>query len=170
MKPSEKYLMDWLLDAHAQEKQLERLLSATVAQLKDYPRIQERLQHHAIETRQQARLVQACIERRGGDTALVKEVAARCADMAPAPDLAGALRPDEQATAVLSVYAVKHAEIGAYRMLAAGAYALGDVQTQQICERILEQEVAMAEWLGGQLSRVAQAFLQQADRAVAATA
>lgn len=168
MKSSEKYLLDWLRDAHAQEKQLERMLGETVAQLKDYPRIQERLQHHALETQQQARLVQACIERRGGDTALLQEVAARAAGMAP--DRTEALGSDAQAKAVLSIYAFKHGEIGAYRMLAAGAYTLGDGQTQQVCERILEQEVALAEWLAGQLPPVAQALLQQADSAVAAAA
>lgn len=163
MKASEKHFMDWLRDAHAMEKQCERMISGTVDQLKEYPQVQERLQHHAIETQQQARLVNECIERRGGDTSLVKEIAAKVA--ATAQSVSGLFVSDEEAKAVLSIYAFKHMEIASYRMLAAGAQTLGDAETQQVCERILAQEVAMAEWLAGQLPAVTQSFLQRADSA-----
>ncbi len=161
MKTSEKHFMDWLRDAHAMEEQAERMLSSTAAQLGHYPQLQERLRLHASETHQQARLVQECIERRGGDTSLVKEVAGKVAAMAQS--VSGVFASDEVAKAVLSVYAFKHMEIGSYRMLAAGAQMLGDTQTQNVCERILAQETAMAEWLFGQLPAVSQAFLQRAD-------
>lgn len=166
MNASERHLMDWLRDAHATEKQCERLLSASVKQLLHYPEVQERLQHHALETQQHARLVNECIERRGGDTSLVKDIAAQVAATAQSMD--GLFVSDEEAKAVLSLYAFKHVEIGSYRMLAAGAYTLGDPQTQQMCERILAQEVAMAEWLAGQLPTVTQSFLQHADGSTAA--
>lgn len=161
MKNSEKHFMDWLRDAHAMEEQAERMLNGTAAQLDHYPQLQERLRMQAGESRQQAHLVHECIVRRGGDTSMVKELAAKVA--ATAQSISGVFASDEVAKAVLSVYAFKHMEIGSYRMLVAGAHALGDTQTQTVCERILAQETAMAEWLSGQLSSVAQSFLQRSD-------
>ncbi|MDD2846346.1 MAG: ferritin-like domain-containing protein [Rhodoferax sp.] len=168
MKSSEKHVMDWLRDAHAMEEQSERMLTGTAGQLEHYPQLQERLRLYATEAHQQANLVHECIVRRGGDTSLFKEMAAKVA--ATAQSVSGVFASDEVAKAVLSIYAFKHMEIGSYRMLAAGAQMLGDTQTQNVCERILAQEVAMAEWVAGQLSTVTQQFLQRSDSTADQTA
>lgn len=161
MKASEKHFLDWLRDAHAMEEQCERMLSNTAAQLDDYPQLQERLKLHAIETHQQSALVRECIERHGGDTSVVKVLAGKVA--AVAQSVSGLFASDEVAKAVLSIYAFKHLEIGSYRMLAAGAQLVGDQQTHSVCEGILTQETAMAQWLFDQMPTVTREFLQRAD-------
>ncbi|NMM77740.1 hypothetical protein B2J88_25445 [Rhodococcus sp. SRB_17] len=161
MKASEQNLTDWLREAHAMEEHAERMLTGAAARLGHCPRLQERLQLHACESRQQGRLLRECIERRGGavpwgmPAVALAEPVAQCAS--------GLRVSDAGAEAVLSVYAFKHLEIGSYRMLQSGAHQVGDTQTQQVCERILAQERAMADWLFGQIPAITQEFLQHAD-------
>ena len=101
MKTSEQHFMDWLRDAHAMEEQAERMLSGTAEQLEHYPHLQERLRLLASESHQQGRMVQECIERRGGDTSLVKNLAAKV--VATVQSVSGVFATDEVAKAVLSV-------------------------------------------------------------------
>lgn len=161
MRASEKHFMDWLRDAHAMEEQAERMLNGTAEQLEHYPQLKERLYAHVSETQQQSRLVRECIERRGGDTSVVKELAAKV--VATAQSISGMFTSDEVAKAVLSVYTFKHMEIGSYRMLVAAAQVVGDEQTRQVCQRILAQEEETADWLASQLPALTQDFLQRAD-------
>lgn len=106
MKASEKHFMDWLRDAHAMEEQAERMLNGTAEQLEHYPQLKERLYAHVSETQQQSRLVRECIERCGGDTSVVKDLAAKV--VATAQSISGMFTSDEVAKAVLSVYTFKH--------------------------------------------------------------
>lgn len=48
-----------------------------------------------------------------------------------------------------------------YTVLIAAAQAAGDAETQAACEKILPQEIAMAQWLLEHLPELTQAFLER---------
>ncbi len=152
-------LMDWLRDAHAMEQQAEQMLEKTASRIENYPQMRTRLLQHIDETREQGRLVKACIERRGGDTSAMKDIAGKVT--ATAQGLSGMFVSDEIVKAAMASYTFEHMEIASYRSLIAAAELVGDVETRQVCERILAEEEAMAAWLAEQLPIVTKQFLER---------
>ena len=140
------------------EEQAEKMLRSTVSRMKNYPNLKARLDSHIEETREQARLVKTCIERRGGGTSGMKDLAGKV--IATAQGLSGLFVSDEVVKAAMASYTFKHMEIASYRCLIAAADVAGDFETSQVCKNILAQEESMAAWLEGQLSEVTQKFLQ----------
>lgn len=45
-----KHLVDWLRDAHAMEKQAEKMLKSQAQRLEHYPLLQKRIEEHIDET------------------------------------------------------------------------------------------------------------------------
>jgi ferritin-like metal-binding protein YciE len=154
---AEDNLMDWLRDAHAMEEQAEKMLAATAARLENYPTLKQRIEQHLQETRRQAALVRSCIDRRGGDTSAVKDITGRIVAMAQG--MSGMFVSDEVVKASMSSYAFEHMEIASYRTLAAAAAVCNDTETQRVCEEILQEEIAMADWLAEQLPAITREFL-----------
>lgn len=161
MASAEDNLLDWLRDAHAMEEQAETMLKATASRLEHYPTLKARLLSHLEETREQARLVKSCIDRRGAGTSVIKDMAAKAT--ATAQGLSGLFVSDEVVKASMASYTFEHMEIASYRCLIAAADAVGDAETARICQQILKQEEAMAAWLAGQLPQVTQQFLQRVE-------
>jgi ferritin-like metal-binding protein YciE len=50
-------------------------------------------------------------------------------------------------------------EIASYRILIAAARQSGDVETERVCEEILQEELAMAKWLEEHLESITSKFL-----------
>jgi ferritin-like metal-binding protein YciE len=161
MASAEDNLMDWLRDAHAMEQQAETMLQTTASRLENYPSLKSRLEAHIEETREQARLVKSCIDRRGSGTSAMKDIAAKAT--ATAQGLSGLFVSDEVVKASMASYTFEHMEIASYKCLIAAAYAVGDTETSRICQTILKQEEAMAAWLAEQLPQVTRQFLQLAE-------
>lgn len=160
---AEKHYMDWLRDAHAMEEQAESMLESMASRLENYPDLKQRVEQHIVETREQGRLVQQCIERRGGDTSALKVAAGKT--MAAAQAFSGMLAGDEVVKGAMFSYAFEHMEVAAYRNLIEAAKVVGDMQTQQVCERILGEELAMAEWLEQNMAAVTRQYLLRSDYA-----
>jgi len=150
-------LLDWLRDAHAMEEQAEKMLAKTADRLEHYPELREHLTQHAETSRLQAQLVRGCIERLGGDTSAVKDATAKI--MATAQSLSGLFVSDEVVKATMASYTFAHMEIASYKALIAAAELCGDVATKQVCEQLLSQEEAMADWLSERLPGTVQKFL-----------
>ncbi|NGR07008.1 ferritin-like domain-containing protein [bacterium SGD-2] len=150
-------LLDWLRDAHAMEEQAEQMLTTTAERLKNYPDLRARIEQHIEETRHQAELVRGCIQRLGGDTSTIKDVAAKM--MALGQGMSGMFVSDEVVKASLASYAFEHMEIASYRALIAAAEVCGDAETKRVCEQILVQEEAMAQWLAERLPDTVRKFL-----------
>lgn len=150
-------LLDWLRDAHAMEEQAEKMLTKTAERLENYPELRNRIEQHIEETRQQARLIHQCITRLGGDTSIVKDTAAKM--MAMAQGMSGLFVSDEVVKASLASYTFEHMEIASYRALIVAAEACGDLETKRVCEQILPQEEAMANWLAERLPATVREFL-----------
>jgi len=160
---AEKHYMDWLRDAHAMEEQAESMLESMASRLQNYPALKQRIEQHIVETREQARLVKQCIENRGGDTSALKVAAGKT--VAAAQAFSGMLAADEVVKGGMFSYAFEHMEIAAYRNLIEAAKILGDTQAQQACERILQEELAMAAWLEQNMADLTRQYLLRSDYA-----
>lgn len=159
---AEKHFMDWLRDAHAMEEQAETMLTATASRVAHYPDVKKRIQEHIEETREQARLLETCIRRRGGSTSAIKDLTGRM--MAAGQGVAGMFASDEIVKAGLFSYAFEHFEIASYRNLIEAARILGDQETLAICERILLEEQAMADWLQHNMAGMTRVFLERSEQ------
>lgn len=142
---SREYLLEWLQDAHAMEQQADTMLQSQVDRLENYPTLKARLHEHLLETRQQTKLVQTCIESMQGNSSAFKDIAART--VAVGQSLSGLLVTDEVIKGSLASYTFKHMEIASYRILISAAEAVGEHQIAATCREILAQEEAMAAWL-----------------------
>ena len=154
-------LLDWLRDAHAMEQQAENMLEAQVERLENYPQLRTRIQQHLEETHQQRAQLETCLQRLGSSPSTLKDISAKV--MAFGQGMAGMVMSDEVVKGAMSGYVFENMEIAAYTVLIEAARVAGDAETQRVCESILQQEVAMSDWLRGHLPELTQAFLVRSD-------
>ena len=157
MADAEHRLMRWLRDAHAMEKQAEQMLSSQASRIENYPQLKARTEDHLRQTRRQAERLEGCIERRGGDTSKLKDVAAQI--VALGQGVAGMFASDEVIKSSLASYTFEQMEIASYRILIAAAEQLGDLETVRACEQNLAEEQAMALWLDENIEPLTRDYL-----------
>lgn len=141
---SEDLVVAWLKDAYAMESTLAGNLDNHCKDAKRHPDVEARLRQHANETRRHAELIRECIERHGESPSATKNVMGKLAGLMG--NLHAATQ-DELLKDCLQDVAAEHFEIACYRSLITAARAIGDDQTARVCEEILHEEEAMAEWL-----------------------
>jgi ferritin-like metal-binding protein YciE len=154
---AQEHLLAWLRDAHAMEEQAETLLTSQISRLKHYPDLRRKLEEHLEETKRQAKLVDDCIQRLGGDNSAVKDAMGKMVAMGQG--LSGLFVDDEVIKGSLASYTFEHMEIASYTILVAAAEACGDTTTAAICSRILKEEQAMAQWLADHTPQAGSSFL-----------
>jgi ferritin-like metal-binding protein YciE len=167
MATAEERLMEWLRDAHAMEAHAETMLNTLAQRTGGYPELKAQVERHLTETSRQAEDIRTCIARRGGDTSVVRDWIGKF--VAISQGLGGMLVSDEIVKAAVAAYTFEHMEIACYNVLIATADSLGDVETKVICERILQEEEAMADWLARHLDSTTVRYLGFEDMAVTAT-
>jgi ferritin-like metal-binding protein YciE len=158
---AEERLMEWLRDAHAAEEQAKTMLSGMASRIKNYPELKARIEQHIAETERQAELIARCIERRGGSTSLIKDAGAKMIAMGQA--MSGLFVGDEVMKGSIASFAFEAMEIASYRILIATAEHVGDQETAQICEQILQEEQAMADWLEEHIDGLTQQYLMREE-------
>jgi ferritin-like metal-binding protein YciE len=159
---SRNHYLAWLRDAHAMEKQALSSIEAQIPRLqKTFPDVAARLTQHHQETDAQLVQIQRVLERHDTDASMVKDLAATA--MATTQALGGMLATDEPVKAALMLVTFEHLEIASYRCLISAAEVCGDTASVPIFEAILDEEVAMADWLEARLGGLAQQFLLDAD-------
>lgn len=161
MATPQENLLDWLRDAHAMEQQAESMLKAQSKRLEHYPELKARIDQHIQETLGQQKLINECLARLGGGSSTIKDMTGRL--MAFGQAVGGTLMSDEVIKGAMAGYVFENVEIAAYTVLIAAAEAAGDRETLDACERILPQEVAMAEWLLEHLPQLTEAFLVRSE-------
>ena len=82
--------------------------------------------------------------------------------------MSGLFVSDEVVKGTLASYTFEHMEIASYRILIAAAEQAGDQETKRVCESILQQEIAMAEWLAENAGEITRRFLERDQRDVTA--
>lgn len=161
MATAEDRLMEWLRDAHAAEEQAKTMLSGMASRIQNYPELKARIQQHERETERQAELVRGCIERRGGSTSTIKDTSAKLVALGQA--MSGMFVGDEVIKGSIASYAFEAMEISSYTILIATAEQVGDAETARICQQILREEEAMAEWLKQNLPTLTQQYLRREE-------
>ncbi len=142
-------LISWLNDAYAMENALLPILDNHAADAKDHPEIQARITTHRDQTKRHADLVRQCVEQLGSTTSATKTGLGTL--FGYFQSVSTGMFSDEPVKNVLTDYATEHFEIACYRAIAAAAQELGEQRVAMICEEILRDEEAMADWLGTQL-------------------
>jgi len=135
----------WLNDAYGMELGIVEVLERHAASAASHPHIQDGLEQHLEQTRQHAELVKGCVERLGGETSAVKSGMASLGGAMQG--MMAKLASDELIKNALQDYGTEHFEIACYTSLRTAATAIGDDQTAQVADRILQDEVMMAEQL-----------------------
>ncbi|WP_313305056.1 ferritin-like domain-containing protein [Stutzerimonas balearica] len=153
-------LIEWLRDAHAMEAQAETMLNKQASRIENYPDLKARIEQHIVETQNQAKLIEGCLRRYDKSYSGFKDMGGKMMAMGQA--MGGMMVNDEIVKGAQMGYVFENLEIASYTILIAAAQAVGDTETRQVCERILEEEVAMAEWLRQHLPQLTQAYLTRA--------
>ena len=148
----------WLNDAHATELGIAQVLERHVEEAKDHPQMQTGLQRHLEQTRRHAELVKGCVERMGGETSGIKSGMASV--MGAVQGMTTKLAKDELIKNALHDYGSEHFEIACYTSLIAAAENLGDQETVRVCQEILRDDQAMADFLFQQIPLVTIEMLQ----------
>ena len=151
-------MVAWLNDAHAMEQGIAEVLERHAASAKDHPQMQARMQQHFEETVRHAELVKGCLQRIGEEPSAVKTGMASV--MGAVQGMSMKVAQDELIKNTLHDYGTEHFEIACYTSLMAAAQELGDQETVQVCQQILQEEQAMAEFLFQQIPPVTIEMLQ----------
>lgn len=159
MNAPREHLIDWLRDAHAMEKAAIQILQRQDERLENYPEMHRKVREHLEVSRRQADQVADCIERLDGDSSTLKDLTGSFAANMNA--MMNAMSSDEVVKDGIADYAFEHFEIASYRSLIAAAEAANEPEIAQICQDILQEEEAMADWLAEHLPTTTQTFLQR---------
>ncbi len=161
----DEHLDEWLRDAHAMEEQAGTMLAAMARRLEHYPEFRARIEQHLRETHEHERMIRECVGRRGSDVSALRDFGAR--SLAAWQAFTSMFSSDEVIKNATSCHAFANFQIAAYRTLVAAARVAGDQSTLTVCERILPEEIAMANWLEQHMAGIVNAYLAQ-DHAEAA--
>ncbi|WP_445156846.1 ferritin-like domain-containing protein [Halomonas sp. E14] len=156
-----KHLEDWLRDAHAMEKQAEQMLETHAKRLEHYPQLQARIEQHLTETRGQTERIEQCLSLLGTDVSTFKDLGAQMSAFGQA--MGAMMSGDEVMKAGLAHYAFEHFEIASYKALIQAAETVGKPEIARICQEILKEEEAMAQWLGDHLDDTTRQFLARSE-------
>lgn len=159
---SSEHLTDWLRDAHAMEQQAEAMLKGMAERLEHYPDLRNRVIAHLDETRWQREQLEGCLARLGSGPSAVKDITGKL--MAFGESAVAMMASDEVIKGAMAGYVFEHMEIASYTVLIKAAEAVGDLQTRTVCEQILQQEVAMADWMLQHLPLTTANFLSRSAR------
>jgi ferritin-like metal-binding protein YciE len=154
----------WLRAAHAMEEQAITTLSAQSRRIESYPDLKARIVQHLHETEEHAEALKTLLDRfsGAGGVLAIKDIAAKLT--ARAQGVGGMLTSDEVVKGAMASYAFEHMEIASYRVLIAAADELDEMEAKAIFERILAEEVAMADWLEANLDAITRVFLMRDER------
>jgi ferritin-like metal-binding protein YciE len=159
MEVTKETLIEWLRDAHAMEHQAIEMLERQSSRVEHYPELKAQIQSHLVESRWQADQVEKCLERLGSDSSMIKEGIGKF--MGNVGALTNSAAGDEVVKNSIADYAFEHFEMACYRSLVAAADELGENEVKRVCQDILEQEEAMADWMQEYLPEVTQQYLRR---------
>ena len=145
-------LITWLRDAYAMEKSLIPVLENHAKDAERFPELRQRLDQHAMETRNHATLVEQCLRQLGEEPSTVKNTMARV--IGAVQSVATGAFHDDVVKNGLQDFGTESFEIACYKALIEGARALQQTEIVNICQRILNEEQAMARFLEQNLPTV----------------
>lgn len=156
----QQYLLNWLRDAHAMEQQAEELFSAHAKRFHAYQVISRLCEQEAHRSRNHQATISIRLQQLASDVSLVKNLAGKL--MGVGLNNVGLAPRDTPVKAILQIHSFNQRGIGAYRVLLTATDALGDRETQRICQGILEQYKRRNWWLDKYLQQVTEYFITEA--------
>lgn len=154
-----KHLKDWLRDAHAMEKQAEKMLTSQANRLEHYPQLKQRIEQHIEETKRQAEKLEHCMTLLGTDASTIKDLGAQMTAFGQA--IGGMMAEDEVVKGGIASYAFENFEIASYKAIIKAADMASQPEISQVCKEILQEEIAMADWLSKHLDATTQQYLER---------
>lgn len=154
-----KHLEDWLRDAHAMEKQAEKMLTSQASRLEHYPQLKQRIEEHVTETQNQSEKLEHCLTLLGTDASTMKDMGAQLSAFGQA--VGGMMAEDEVVKGGIASFAFENFEIANYKAIIVAAEMASQPEVAQICKEILQEEIAMADWLSQHLDDTTKAFLER---------
>ena len=156
-----KHLIDWLRDAHAMEKQAEKMLESQASRLEHYPQLEQRIGQHIEETKRQVEKLEHCMGLLGTDASTIKDLGAKMTAFGQA--VGGMMAEDEVIKGAIASYAFENFEIASYKAIIKAADMSSQPEISQVCKEILQEEIAMADWLSKHLEDTTREFLERSD-------
>lgn len=152
-------LIDWLRDAYAMERAIEMALGKQIDNVKVSQEMREQASIHFTETQGHAQAVHDCLHKLGADVSTLKNIAAQGLEFTKSA--MSMFARDERVKDAIAAYASEHFEIACYTALKTAAQKLGSADVASMCDAILKEEMAMAEWLGTNLPSVVHGYLSE---------
>lgn len=157
MNTAHVQLLDWLRNAHAMEVQSEEMLKTHIRRLQHYPRLRDRIVGHLAETCEQQARLETCLRELGAEPSGLREFSARF--LALGHGLLQVASSDEVVKSLVLTYSFESMEAVVYRTLMTAAEVAAQPEVAGVCEDILRQEEAMAEWLREHLPEVVRQYM-----------
>lgn len=151
-------LVTSMRNAHALEKQAITVLEAQLKLLADYPNLHARVTEHIVETRDQARRLEAGLEACGASTSMVKD--ALLSVMGLGQSSVQGFSDDAVLKAVAADAMTEHLEIATYRILLTLADLAGKAELRPRLEQTLREEEAMAAWFDENLDAITRRYVE----------
>ncbi len=155
-----------LRNMHALEMSAIELTERQTERLEHYPEMKARLAQHHGESQEQARRLEAILQRMETSTSSAKNtVSSLMGNVAAAMHTPA---QDEVLKNTFANFAFEHQEIAAYTSLLAMAEAVGDTSSVPVLRQSLSEEQAMADWIEHSIVPTTQRYLEllgQGERA-----
>ena len=151
-------LVSNLRNAHALEKQAIAVLEAQLKLLTDYPDLHARVTEHIVETREQARRLEAGLEACGDSSSMVKDTLLSV--MGLGQSSFQGFSDDAVLKAVAADMMTEHLEIATYRTLLTLADMAGKPELRPRLEETLHEEEEMAAWFDQNLDAITRRFVE----------
>ena len=146
-----------LRNLHALEQTAIELTERQVERLENYPEMKARLSQHCEESKEQARRLEAILERHGTSSSSAKNAVTSVMGNVAAALHAPA--PDEILTNTFANYAFEHQEIASYTSLIAMAEQVGDAAAIPVLKQSLAEEQSMADFIKAAIVPTTQKFM-----------
>jgi len=145
-----------LKNAHAMEKQALSIMKPQVSRIENYPEVAARLEWHIRETEGQIARLEDILESLGEGHSSLKDMALSLTGSMAA--IGHAVTSDEIIKNSLANFAFENFEIAAYKSLITIAEHGGFPGLVPVLRHNLDEEIAMARWLGDNLESVTMKF------------
>ncbi len=161
MADAKKALVQWLRDAHAMEAAQVDNIERNVKNLEQFPTVRGRFQQHLEVSRRHVEEIDRHLDRLGADRSMLKDAAMKMTG-AMQPFIGGA-SSDAPLKHLIAAQAYEQFEVASYRSLGAAAQLAGETDISAMCDRFIEDERTMAEFIDQQLPEVTREHMARAQ-------
>jgi ferritin-like metal-binding protein YciE len=146
------------------EMQAKDMMASLGKRLEDYPELRARAKQHELETDEQIKRLERCLERLGDSPSMFKNLATRTVGA-----LQSALHGmafDEVIKDTLTGFTFEHFEIATYKQLITMAEVLKERDIADALRASLVEERDMAKWFDEHMDKTVREFMQRATARV----